>query len=115
RAFGAYGWFFWALIVINILVPQALWSRRVRLNPVALFFVALSANLGMWLDHFLIIVTSLTHGFTPSLWRIYRPTVWDWSTMFGSVGLFITLIVLFVRFLPLIAMSETREHAARQS
>ncbi|HEV2330413.1 MAG TPA: NrfD/PsrC family molybdoenzyme membrane anchor subunit [Verrucomicrobiae bacterium] len=112
RAFGAYGWIFWALIVINILVPQALWSRRVRLNPVALFFVALSANLGMWVDHFLIIVVSLTHDFTPSVWRNYYPTFWDWATMFGSVGLFITLIVLFVRFLPLIAMSETRERAA---
>ncbi|MGH8023392.1 MAG: NrfD/PsrC family molybdoenzyme membrane anchor subunit [Limisphaerales bacterium] len=114
RAFGAYGWFFWALIVVNILVPQALWSRRVRLNPVALFCVAFSANIGMWLDHFLVIVTSLTHGFAPSVWRIYRPTVWDWATMFGSVGLFITLIVLFVRFLPLIAMSETRGHVAQR-
>ena len=115
RAFGPYGWIFWALIVINILVPQALWSRRVRLNPVALFFVALSANVGMWVDHFLIIVVSLTHDFTPSMWRMYYPTFWDWATMFGSVGLFITLMVLFVRFLPLIAMSETRERAAEKS
>ena len=114
RAFGPYGWIFWALIVINILVPQALWSRRVRLNPLALFFVALSANLGMWVDHFLIIVVSLTHDFTPSMWRMYYPTIWDWATMFGSVGLFITLMVLFVRFLPLIAMSETRERAAEK-
>jgi len=114
RAFGSYGWIFWALIVINILVPQALWSRRVRLNPVALFFVALSANLGMWVDHFLIIVVSLTHDFTPSTWKMYYPTVWDWATMFGSVGLFLTLMVLFVRFLPLIAMSETRERVAEK-
>ncbi|HEY1790276.1 MAG TPA: NrfD/PsrC family molybdoenzyme membrane anchor subunit [Verrucomicrobiae bacterium] len=114
RAFGSYGWIFWALIVINILVPQALWSRRVRLNPVALFFVALSANLGMWVDHFLIIVVSLTHDFTPSMWKLYYPTIWDWATMFGSVGLFITLMVLFVRFLPLIAMSETRERVAEK-
>jgi molybdopterin-containing oxidoreductase family membrane subunit len=114
RAFGSYGWIFWALIVINILVPQALWSRRVRLNPVALFFVALSANVGMWVDHFLIIVVSLTHDFTPSTWRMYYPTFWDWATMFGSVGLFITLMVLFVRFLPLIAMAETRERAAEK-
>ena len=114
RAFGPYGWIFWALIVINILVPQALWSRRVRLNPVALFFVALSANMGMWVDHFLIIVVSLTHDFTPSIWRMYYPTIWDWATMFGSVGLFITLMVMFVRFLPLIAMSETRERAAEK-
>jgi molybdopterin-containing oxidoreductase family membrane subunit len=109
RAFGSYGWIFWALIVINILIPQALWSRRVRTNPVLLFFVALSANLGMWVDHFLIIVVSLTHDFVPSVWRMYYPTIWDWATMVGSFGLFLTLIVLFVRFLPLIAMSETRE------
>lgn len=115
RAFGAYGWIFWGLIVINILIPQALWSRRVRRNPVSLFFVALSANLGMWVDHFLIIVVSLTHGFVPSLWRLYRPTVWDWTTMFGSVGLFLTLIFLFVRFLPVIAMSETRELSAEKN
>jgi molybdopterin-containing oxidoreductase family membrane subunit len=108
RAFGSYGWIFWALIVINILVPQALWSRRVRTSPLALFFVALSANLGMWVDHFLIIVVSLTHDFVPSVWKMYYPTFWDWATMFGSVGLFLTLIVLFVRFLPLIAMAETR-------
>lgn len=108
RAFGSYGWIFWGLIVINILIPQALWSRRIRTNPVALFFVALSANLGMWVDHFLIIVVSLTHDFVPSAWKMYYPTVWDWATMFGSFGLFLTLIVLFVRFLPLIAMSESR-------
>lgn len=114
RAFGAYGWIFWALIVINILIPQALWCRRVRLNPVALFFVALSANLGMWVDHFLIIVVSLTHDFTPAIWKMYYPTVWDWATMFGSVGLFLTLMVLFFRFLPVIAMSETRELAAER-
>jgi molybdopterin-containing oxidoreductase family membrane subunit len=108
RSFGPYGWIFWALIVINILVPQALWSKWVRTNPVALFAVALSANLGMWVDHFLIIVTSLTHGFVPSMWRMYYPTIWDWATLFGSLGLFLTLILLFLRFLPLIAMSETR-------
>lgn len=109
RAFGPYGWIFWALIVINILVPQALWSRRVRTNPIALFFVALSANLGMWVDHFLIIVVSLTRDFVPSSWKMYYPTVWDWATLFGSLGLFLTLMVLFIRFLPMIAMAETRE------
>lgn len=114
RAFGAYGWIFWGLIVINILIPQLLWLRRVRLNPVALFFVALSANLGMWVDHFLIIVVSLTHDFVPAMWKMYYPTIWDWATMFGSVGLFLTLIFMFVRFLPMIAISETRELAAEQ-
>ena len=115
RAFGAYGGLFWCLIVINILVPQALWSRRVRTHPVALFFVALSANVGMWVDHFLIIVVSLTHDFTPSTWKMYYQTVWDLALMFGSVGLFLTLMVLFIRFLPVIAMAETREQVAEQN
>ena len=62
----------------------------------------------MWVDHFLIIVVSLTRDFVPSVWKMYYPTVWDVATMFGSFGLFLTLIVLFIRFLPVIAMSETR-------
>jgi molybdopterin-containing oxidoreductase family membrane subunit len=106
---------FWVLIVINILIPQALWSRRVRTTPVVLFFVALAANVGMWVDHFLIIVVSLTHDFVPAVWRNYRPTFWDLATMFGSVGLFLTLMVLFFRFLPVIAMSETRELVAEKN
>ncbi|MGH7950878.1 MAG: NrfD/PsrC family molybdoenzyme membrane anchor subunit [Limisphaerales bacterium] len=112
RAFGSYGWFFWALIVINVLVPQALWSRRVRTNPVALFFVALSANVGMWVDHFVTIVVSLTRDFDPAIWRMYYPTFWDWAMLFGSIGLFLMLIFLFIRFLPVIAISETRKEVS---
>jgi Ni/Fe-hydrogenase subunit HybB-like protein len=115
RAFGPYGGLFWALIVINILIPQFLWSKRIRTNPVTLFFVALSANVGMWVDHFMIIVTSLTRDFVPSMWKMYYPTVWDLAIMFGSVGLFLTLIVLFVRFLPVIAISETRELVSKKN
>jgi Ni/Fe-hydrogenase subunit HybB-like protein len=112
RAFGSYGWIFWALILINVLIPQLLWSKRVRRNPVSLFFVALSANVGMWVDHFLIIITSLHRDFVPSSWRMYYPTFWDWATFAGSVGLFLMLIFLFLRFLPLMAVSETRHLVA---
>ncbi|HEY3932721.1 MAG TPA: NrfD/PsrC family molybdoenzyme membrane anchor subunit [Verrucomicrobiae bacterium] len=109
RAVGSYAWIFWALIVINVLVPQTLWSQRVRTNPVALFFVALSVNVGMWVDHFIIIIVSLTRDYVPSSWRMFYPTFWDWATLAGSVGLFLTLIFLFIRFLPMIAISETRK------
>jgi molybdopterin-containing oxidoreductase family membrane subunit len=109
RAVGSYAWIFWALIAINVLVPQTLWSQRVRTNPVALFFVALSVNVGMWVDHFIIIVVSLTRDYVPSSWRMFYPTFWDWATLAGSVGLFLTLIFLFIRFLPMIAISETRK------
>ncbi len=109
RAFGPYGWIFWGLILFNVLVPQALWSRAVRTNPISLFFVALSINAGMWIERFVIVVTSLHRDFTPSAWGMYSPTVWDWATFVGSIGLFLTLMLLFIRFLPMIAMSETRK------
>jgi molybdopterin-containing oxidoreductase family membrane subunit len=109
RTFGPYGWIFWTLMLVNVLVPQALWSRRVRTHPVRLFFVALSVNVGMWLERFVIVVTSLHRDFLPSSWNMFRPTLWDWGTLFGSVGLFLTLLLLFIRFLPMISISEVRE------
>jgi molybdopterin-containing oxidoreductase family membrane subunit len=109
RAFGPYGWIFWALMLFNVAVPQLLWARRVRTNLLALFFVALSVNVGMWLERFVIVITSLNRDFVPSSWHMYYPTVWDWATLFGSVGLFLTLLVMFVRFLPMISMTEVRE------
>lgn len=108
RALGPYGWIFWALMFLNVIVPQLLWSKKVRTTPVCLFFVALSINVGMWVERFVIVVTSLTHDFTTSAFRMYFPTIWDWATLFGSVGLFLTLLFLFIRFLPMIAISETR-------
>lgn len=109
RAFGPYGWIFWALILFNVLIPQALWSKRVRTRPLALFAVALSVNVGMWVERFVIVVTSLSRNFTPSAWHIYFPTVWDLATLFGSIGLFLTLLFLFIRFLPMIDISESRK------
>jgi len=109
RAFGPYGWIFWVLMVINVLIPQALWSRRVRTSPFWLFMVGLSVNIGMWVERFVIVVTSLNRDFVPSSWRMFIPTTWDWLTLLGSVGLFLTLLFLFIRYLPVIAISEVRE------
>jgi Ni/Fe-hydrogenase subunit HybB-like protein len=106
RAFGPYGWVFWILILFNVVIPQALWSRRIRTNLVTLFIVALFINVGMWVERFVIVITSLSHDFTPSAWHMYYPTKWDWMTLFGSMGLFFTLLFLFVRFLPLMSISE---------
>jgi molybdopterin-containing oxidoreductase family membrane subunit len=114
RAFGPYGWIFWLLMLCNVLIPQFLWSRRVRTNMLALFLVALSINAGMWIERFVIVITSLNRDFTPSIWHMFFPTVWDWMTLFGSVGLFLTLLFLFVRFLPLMSISETRELVAEE-
>src|SRR2546423_12398224 len=114
RAFGPYGWIFWLLMLVNVVIPQLLWSRRVRTNDIALFFVALSANLGMWLERFVIVVQSLHRDFVPSSWGMYAPTVWDWATLLGSIGLFLTLQFLFIRYFPMISMSESRELIAQR-
>ena len=112
RALGPYGWIFWALIFFNVVVPQSLWSANIRRNPFLLFLVALSVNLGMWIERFVIVVTSLHRDFVPSAWGMYFPTIWDWATLLGSIGLFLTLLFLFIRFLPMISISESRELVA---
>lgn len=109
RAFGPYGWIFWILMALNVVIPQALWSRRVRTSPIWIFLVALAVNIGMWVERFVIVVTSLHRDFVPSNWAMYLPTGWDWATLFGTVGLFLALLFLFIRFLPMISISEVRE------
>ncbi len=113
RVFGPYGWVFWLVVVCNVLAPQACWSRRVRCSVPALFVIALLVNLGMWLERFMIIVVGLHRDFMPSAWDMYYPTIWDWATLFGSVGLFLALIFLFVRVLPSISMFELRQLVSR--
>jgi molybdopterin-containing oxidoreductase family membrane subunit len=108
RMFGPYGWSYWLLIFINIGMLQLLWFRRVRLNLPLLFVLALIANLGMWLERFVIVVTTLARDFLPSSWGMYYPTFWDYLTYVGTIGLFLTLFFLFIRFVPMIAMFEVR-------
>ncbi len=112
RAFGPYGWVFWLLMIMNVVVPQVLWLRRVRTNLVLLFLVSFSINIGMWLERFVIVITSLHRDFTPSAWGMYSPTFWDWATLAGTIGMFFMLQFLFMRFLPMISISETRELVA---
>jgi molybdopterin-containing oxidoreductase family membrane subunit len=89
-------------------IPQALWFRPVNRNVYLLFIIALSVNVGMWLERFVIVVTSLHRDFLPSAWGRYMPTIWDWSMFLGTIGLFLTLFFLFVRVLPSVAMFEMR-------
>jgi Ni/Fe-hydrogenase subunit HybB-like protein len=112
RATGPYAWAFWTMVVCNVLVPQTLWMRSVRTMPAALLVVSLLVNLGMWLERFVIIVTSLHRGFLPSSWEMYYPTVIEVGTLIGSFGLFFTCFLLFIRFLPMVAMWEVKGLAA---
>jgi hypothetical protein len=109
RATGPYAPIFWLLLLVNVVLPQCLWWPRVRKKPVPLFFAALSVNLGMWIERFVIVVVSLNRDYLPSSWRLFIPTGWDWLTLFGSLGLFFALVFLFVRFLPMVTMFEVRE------
>ncbi|MGH7404657.1 MAG: NrfD/PsrC family molybdoenzyme membrane anchor subunit [Candidatus Methylomirabilales bacterium] len=108
RMQGPYAPLYWALILCNVVLPQVLWSRRVRSSVPALFAIALVVNVGMWLERFIIVVTSLHRDFLPSSWGMYYPTFWDWATLVGSIGLFLALLFLFIRFLPMIAIFEMR-------
>jgi Ni/Fe-hydrogenase subunit HybB-like protein len=108
RMMGPYGWSYWMLLLCNFIVPQLMWSRRMRHNLLAVFAVAMFVNVGMWLERFVIIVTSLHRDFLPSSWDMYSPTAWDFATFLGTIGLFVTLFFLFVRVLPMIAIFEIR-------
>src|SRR2546428_7511362 len=108
RITGPYAPVYWALLLCNIVVPQALWFKQVRTSVPALFVISLVVNVGMWLERFIIVVTSLHRDFLPSAWGMFRPTVWDFATFVGSIGLFLTLLLLFVRFLPMISIAEMR-------
>jgi molybdopterin-containing oxidoreductase family membrane subunit len=106
--FGPYAVYYWALILCNVVIPQMLWLKRVRTSVPILFVIALVVNVGMWLERFVIIPTSLHRDFLPSSWGMYHGTVWDWSMFIGSIGLFFFLLFLFVRFLPMISIFEMR-------
>src|SRR5208282_4757102 len=109
RMTGPYAPFYWSLIFCNIVAPQILWFKRVRMNTFILFGMALVVNVGMWLERFVIVVTSLHRDFLPSSWGMYSGTVWDYATYYGTLGLFLSLMFLFIRFLPVISITEMRE------
>lgn len=108
RMTGPYAKAYWALILCNVLVPQLLWMRRVRKSVLVLFAISLVVNVGMWLERFVIVVTSLSRDFLPSSWDHYSGTVWDWALYIGTIGLFLLLLVVFVRVLPMISIFEMR-------
>ena len=108
RLLGPYLPGYWLMLFCNILVPQIFWWRKARVNMAILFVASIFVNIGMWLERFIIVITSLHRDFLPTSWAMYYPTWWDIATLAGSFGLFFTLFCLFVRFLPMVAMSEVK-------
>jgi molybdopterin-containing oxidoreductase family membrane subunit len=108
RMFGPTGWSYFALLFCNLLTPQVLWFKSIRCSVIPLFIVTIIVNIGMWLERYVIVVTSLTRDFLPSSWDQYSPTIFDWMAYVGTIGLFLFLLSLFFRFLPMITIFELR-------
>ncbi|MEO8398401.1 MAG: NrfD/PsrC family molybdoenzyme membrane anchor subunit, partial [Ignavibacteriaceae bacterium] len=108
RAFGHYAWAYWIMISCNVLIPQLFWFKRIRTSIPIMFIISILVNVGMWFERFVIIVTSLSRDFLPSSWGIFTPTLVDFGILFGSFGLFFTLVLLFAKTLPVISMSEVK-------
>jgi Ni/Fe-hydrogenase subunit HybB-like protein len=108
RMNGPYHYMYWALIFCNVIAPQALWFRKFRRNIPALFCMAMIVSVGMWLERYVIIVVSLSRDFLPSSWGLYHGTRFDWSMFLGTIGLFLALLFLFIRLLPMISIFEMR-------
>ena len=109
RPKGPYAHTYWMLIACNCIIPQLLWFRWFRTNPIALWILSIIVNIGMWLERYVIVVISLSKDFLPSSGSMYHGSVWDYATFYGSIGLFFTLLFLFIRVLPVISIAEMRE------
>jgi Ni/Fe-hydrogenase subunit HybB-like protein len=114
RLTGAYAWTYWGAIVFNFVILQGLWSRRVRRTPWVLFLIGSSVAVGMWLERYMILVTSLYRDFLVSSWGAYTPSFWDWSTYIGTIGLFLVPFLIVIRLFPVISIFETKEVLHRE-
>ena len=108
RAFGPFSWAYWSMITCNVIVPQIFWFKKARTNPYIIVIGCIFVNIGMWFERFVIIVTSLSRQFLPGSWHYFTPTFWDAATFIGSFGLFFTLFLLFMRFVPSVAIFEVK-------
>ena len=108
RAFGPYSWAYWIMFSCNVFIPQLFWFKKIRRSIPLMFLIAMGVNVGMWFERFVIVVTSLSRDFLPSSWGYFSPTIYDITIFIGSFGFFFTLVLLFVRFLPSISISEIK-------
>ncbi len=108
RMTGYYAWSYWALIFCNGMVPQLLWFKKIRFNTYILWGITLIVGVGMWLERYVIVVTSLARDFVPSSWGNYHGTFWDWATFLGTLGFFLFLFLIFIRFVPMISVFELK-------
>jgi molybdopterin-containing oxidoreductase family membrane subunit len=108
RLVGEYAWLAWTVFTCNTIIPQLFWIPATRRSEICLLFVSLAVLLGMWLERYVIIITTLHHDYLPSAWGMFKPTIFDYLTFFGSIGLFLSAFLLFARLLPMISMAEMK-------
>ncbi len=108
RAVGPYSWAYWTMVSCNVIFPQLFWFKKVRTSIPAMFVISIVVNIGMWFERFVIVVTSLHRDYLPSSWSYFRPSLFDISTFIGTFGLFFTMLLLFVRYLPMVAIGEVK-------
>jgi Ni/Fe-hydrogenase subunit HybB-like protein len=108
RLHGPYAPYYYGLLFTNLVVPQVLWFKKIRTNPLLLFLVSLDVLVGMWLERFIIVVVSLTRDFVPSAFGMYFPTQFDWAIFIGTLGFFSACMFLFLRLLPAVSISELK-------
>ncbi len=99
---------YWATILFNVTLPQLMWFRRLRTNQSVVMLISAGVIVGMWCERYTIVVMSLRRTHLPSAWGDFHGTIWDWATLVGTCGLFLTGILLAVRFMPVISMFEMR-------
>src|SRR5690554_4681604 len=103
-----YAWAYWAMMTCNVISPQLFWFKKIRTSIPVSWVLSIVVNIGMWFERFVIIVTSLHRDYLPSSWAMFYPTWVDVGIFVGSIGLFFTLFLLFIRFLPSIAIAEVK-------
>jgi hypothetical protein len=109
RIFGFTAMPFWSEKTLTVIIPQLLWFPSIRRNPLLLCLISAGVIVGMWQERYVFVIGSLGHNYMPSYWGVFFPTVWDWAALAGTIGLFLTLFFLFLRFAPIVSIAEVRE------
>ncbi len=108
RATGPYWWAYAIMMTCNVITPQLFWFKRIRRNLTVTFIISIFINIGMWFERFVIVVTSLHRDYLPSSWRMYAPSIVEVGLFVGTLGVFFTLFLLFIRVFPVIAIAEIK-------
>jgi molybdopterin-containing oxidoreductase family membrane subunit len=108
RALGSYAPEFWIMVSCNVIFPQLFWFKKIRRSIKMMFTIGILVNVGMWMERFVIVVTSLSKDFLPSSWHHFTPTWVDFSILIGSFGFFFTWLLLFTKALPVVSMAEVK-------